>query len=200
MGLSTRFLLSKDHTGDDLPEFIKSMNLEVLRDLGEINAPTGIMANDEIAIGNHNGYIVLHHSEIPMAMIHGEYAGRTYDHAYHRLQKTTENMLAVIFQSSINGFGYGIHRNKKQVRTLLGDYRGIAFEGNFGEIQEEEQLLKSGMQENGKVLYRDKEYAIHELGTELTENVLSNFYGGDIFSESIRLRKFKVKYHMMRFY
>ncbi|HNL37565.1 MAG TPA: hypothetical protein PKH43_00480 [Saprospiraceae bacterium] len=200
MHLGSRLILSKDQIRGPLPAFIRELNLEVLSDEGDVDMPTGAIADDEIALGHHNGFLVIHHCQLPVAMIHPEYARGPYDHAYTRLQATTERLLSVMFEPAANGFGYGIHKRKEQLRILMGAGQGLFFQGNYGAIQEEEKLLMNNLQPNGKVLYNGTEYAIHEIGTELTEDVLFNFYGKNIFLETIRLRKFKVKAHQMKIY
>ncbi|MDF4223560.1 hypothetical protein PXC01_18330 [Maribacter sp. M208] len=198
MGLSIDLVISRENYSGNMEDLLHEMNFEILEKTGSIDLFSKNIEEDEIGIAIQDGHILIKHYEIPTYFIHGGYSRKNYSHPLDRFWNNTERMLSLTLISSINGFGYSLFskfsNENREHRHLMGNYEGLAFEGDYGELQDEEVLLKT-INENGKIPYNGKEYEIHEIGTELTEDVLFNFYGKDIFDESITFQKFKVKYY-----
>lgn len=195
MGLSTRLIIAKGSLGGYPRDFIEEMGFESPQKIGE----KGFLSfrnlpENQIAIGENNGLVFICHHELPMYLIENEMSRRDYYKAYQKLNDTfgDSRYIAAIFQSSINGFGYGIYEQGEPVRQIMGDYEALMF--NSGTIQEEEQMIKDHPDaSNTKAMHSGKEYDLHNIGTELTEQVLNNFCEREFSMEDLMMTLFAVK-------
>ena len=130
-----------------------------------------------------------------MYLIEYEMSRNDYYKAHQKLNDVfnESRYVATIFQSSINGFGYGIHDNgeRQRQRQVMGDYEGLMFVS--GAIQAEEEIIKNHPNASSdKAIYRDKEYDLHQIGIELTQEVLSNYCGQDFMMDDLVMTVFNV--------